>query len=55
MDNVDRMREPPRDTDVSQILGLFNSGSADVASEKDDYVDTAAITDSHARLNEPQS
>jgi hypothetical protein len=33
--------EPPRRVDPSQVFGLFDSGGADVAREKDRYVDAA--------------
>jgi hypothetical protein len=33
--------EPPRRADPSQVFGLFDSGGADVAREKDRYVDAA--------------
>jgi hypothetical protein len=55
MDTLDRDREPSRDNDVSQIFGLFNSGSADVASKKDSYVGAAAIMDLHTYPDESES
>jgi hypothetical protein len=33
--------EPPRRSDPSQIFNLFDSGGADVAREKDRYLDAA--------------
>jgi hypothetical protein len=33
--------EPPQRADPSQVFGLFDSGGADVAREKDSYVDAA--------------
>jgi hypothetical protein len=42
---VDRdLGEVPRHADPSEIFGLFDSGSADVASAKDRYVDDAVRT-----------
>jgi hypothetical protein len=38
--------EAPRQTDASQIFGLFDSGSADIAREKDSYIG-AAVRDAH--------
>lgn len=55
MDDLDRDKEPSRDADVSQIFGLFDSGSADVASKKDSYVGATVIADLDTSPDESES
>ena len=38
---VRTLGEPPTRADPSEIFGLFDSGGADIAHEKDSYVDAA--------------